>query len=147
MISRLAEYLESEPERVAAKAEAQKAKLEALERKLGIDPSSGTNTPGEPAPAAGKKHRFEDTEYLEQSKELVDGVKNAVSAGMCSFLRVAPVTHNPLALLKKRKKAKLSHDRPTATASTSKTEIEPAAPKAVFVAPAEPSVAVEAIGA
>ncbi|KAF8921011.1 telomere stability and silencing-domain-containing protein [Mucidula mucida] len=85
---KLAEYLEAEPERAAAKAEAQKAKLEALERKLGIDPKSGTNTPGEPATVAGKKHRFEDTEYLEQSKELVDGVKNAVS----------------LALLKKKKK-------------------------------------------
>ena len=41
----------------------------------------------------GKKHRFDDTEYLEKSQELKDNVKSAVSA----------------ALLKKKKKAKLSH--------------------------------------
>ncbi|KAG7451025.1 uncharacterized protein BT62DRAFT_1071627 [Guyanagaster necrorhizus] len=117
---KLAEYLGAEPERAAAKAEAQKAKLEALERKLGIEPrkgsSSGTSTPGqsEPTPLAGKKHRFDDTEYLEQSKELVDGVKNAVSA----------------ALLKKKKKAKLTHDssatdksvKASATAAASSVE-------------------------
>jgi len=104
---KLAEYLESEPERLAAKAAAQKAKLEALERKLGIEPSTGASTSspaigsGEPSRSgagdqppvlAGKKHRFDDTEYLEQSRELTENVKSAVSA----------------ALLKKRKKAKLS---------------------------------------
>jgi hypothetical protein len=91
---RLAEYLESEPERLAAKAEAQKAKLQALERKLGIEPSSspeiGSGEPsrsdatgtGTPPVLAGKKHRFDDTEYLEQSRELTENVKSAVSAGM-----------------------------------------------------------------
>ena len=96
ILGRLAEYIESEPERLAAKAEAQKAKLEALERKLGIEPSaSSSKKPGdaEPDVLAGKKHRFDDTEYLEKSNELKEGVKNAVSA----------------ALLKKRKKAKLAH--------------------------------------
>ncbi|KAJ7109476.1 telomere stability and silencing-domain-containing protein [Mycena epipterygia] len=104
---KLVEYLESEPERLKAKAEAQKAKLEALERKLGIEPPSKTNAPeagpsrpsgsGEDPPVlAGKKHRFDDTEYLEQSRDLVDGVKSAVS----------------LALLKKKKKAKLTHPAP-----------------------------------
>ena len=85
---RLAEYLESEPERLAAKAEAQKAKLEALERKLGIEPSS-SNSPEVGSGAtdtlpvlAGKKHRFDDTEYIEQSRELTENVKSAVSAGM-----------------------------------------------------------------
>lgn len=93
---RLAEYLESEPQRIAAKAEAQKAKLEALERKLGIEPSSSTSPEigsGEPPrsatdtpPAlAGKKHRFDDTEYIEQSRELTENVKSAVSAGMLPF--------------------------------------------------------------
>ncbi|KAK0223075.1 telomere stability and silencing-domain-containing protein [Armillaria fumosa] len=126
---KLAEYLEAEPERTAARAEAQKAKLEALERKLGIEPrkgsSSGTSTPGQssPAPVAGKKHRFEDTEYLEQSKELVDGVKNAVSA----------------ALLKKKKKAKLTHD-------TSTTDKNAKAPAAATI-PASTGSNVEAVGA
>ncbi|KAJ7509987.1 telomere stability and silencing-domain-containing protein [Mycena galericulata] len=109
---KLVEYLESEPERLKAKAEAQKVKLEALERKLGIEPPSKSNEAGpskssaeDPPVLAGRKHRFDDTEYLEQSRDLVDGVKNAVS----------------LALLKK-KKAKHSHTTPT------KSDAEPAKP-------------------
>ena len=75
MISlRLAEYIESEPARKKAEQEAKKAKLEALERKLGISKDSGSSE--------GKKRRFDDTEYLEQSQEIVDNVKNAVTAGM-----------------------------------------------------------------
>jgi hypothetical protein len=77
--------LESEPERAAAKAEAQKAKLEALERKLGIQPTTTSPKNGEgsgqPAQVAGKKHRLDDSEYVEETRELIDGVKNAVSAG------------------------------------------------------------------
>lgn len=104
---KLAEYLESEPERLAHKAEVQKAKLEALEKKLGIESASASSSAiagpskvsSDPPVLAGKKHRFDDTEYLEQSRELVDGVKSAVS----------------LALLKKKKKAEVSAD---ATAST-----------------------------
>ena len=94
---RLAEYIQHEPDRVTAKAEAEKAKLEALERKLGIEPSLSSTKPSDPnSPPdvlAGKKHRFDDTEYLEKSRDLKDGVRNAVAA----------------ALLKKKKKAKLSH--------------------------------------
>jgi len=92
---KLAEYVASEPERLAAKADAQRAKLESLERKLGIDPStsSSSTTPGDDV-LAGKKHRFDDTEYLEKTEELKEGVKNAVS----------------MALLKKRKKTKLVHN-------------------------------------
>jgi phage protein D len=87
---KLAEYLEQEPARKKAAAEAQRAKLEALERRLGIDKDAGPSSGGDSAQVAGKKHRFDDTEYLEQSRELVDNVKSAVTAG----------------LLKKRKKAK-----------------------------------------
>ncbi|KAF5359287.1 hypothetical protein D9756_003324 [Leucocoprinus leucothites] len=91
---KLAEYLESEPERLAAKAQTQRAKLEALEKRLGIEHKDSARKPGEVSVevASGKKHRFEDTEYLEQSRELVDSVKSAVSVG----------------LLKKRKKVKTS---------------------------------------
>ncbi|KAI0292149.1 telomere stability and silencing-domain-containing protein [Russula brevipes] len=88
--SLLAEYLEQEPARKKAAAEEQRAKLEALERKLGIDGDAGSSSNGDPTQVAGRKHRFDDTEYLEQSRELVDNVKSAVTAG----------------LLKKRKKAK-----------------------------------------
>ncbi|KAL6307580.1 telomere stability and silencing-domain-containing protein [Sparassis latifolia] len=91
---RLAEYIESEPERKKAQQETQKKKLEALEKKLGI--SSDGSGPSEPV--AGRKHRFDDTEYLEQSRDIVDNVKNAVTAAM----------------LKKRKKAKTTHSPPAA---------------------------------
>jgi hypothetical protein len=78
----LAEYLEQEPARKKATQEAQRAKLETLERKLGI------NQDGEESgQAAGKKHRLEDTEYVEQSREIVDNVKNAVKAGTSSSCR------------------------------------------------------------
>ncbi|TRM64862.1 telomere stability and silencing-domain-containing protein [Schizophyllum amplum] len=129
---RLAEYMDSEPERAAAKAEAQKAKLEALERKLGIEPpKSGEGSGSKRAPTddgldapAPKKKRFDDTEYLEQSRELRDGVKSAVAS----------------ALLKKRKKAG------KAAPDTSKpaTEVKATTPK---VAPTTPAVQLEAVGA
>ncbi|KAF8633103.1 hypothetical protein AX15_001520 [Amanita polypyramis BW_CC] len=114
---KLAEYLETEPQRLAAKAEAQKVKLETLERKLGIEKlgPSGSNS-DEPPVLAGKKHRFDDTEYLEQSREIVDGVKSAVSA----------------ALLKKRKKAKTGDDK-----AEKKTEAEAKAVKPVPVVEAK----------
>ena len=72
---RLAEYIESEPLRKKAQQEAQRAKLEALEKKLGIAPGSSSE------PVAGKKHRLEDTEYVEQSRDIVENVKSAVSVG------------------------------------------------------------------
>lgn len=77
LMLRLAEYIESEPARKKAEAEAKKAKLEALEKKLGIsrDEESGQN----------KKRRLDDDEYIEQSKEIVENVKSAVSAGIVSF--------------------------------------------------------------
>lgn len=121
---------------MAAKAEAEKAKLEALERKLGIEPSLSSTKPSDPnSPPdvlAGKKHRFDDTEYLEQSRDLNDGVRNAVAA----------------ALKKKKKKAKLSHpsdssNTDTTEGSKDKLAVEPAA------VPLVPTMAVslDAVGA
>lgn len=81
---RLADYIESEPLRKKAVQEAQRAKLEALEKKLGITPG-GSSSP--PDPLAGKKHRLEDTEYIEQSKDIVENVKSAVSVGAYTPLR------------------------------------------------------------
>ena len=85
----MAEYLEQEPERKKAATEAQRAKLEALERKLGIDKDAGSSSNADPTQVARRKHRFDDTEYLEQSRELVDNVKSAVTAGRPVFLFVA----------------------------------------------------------
>jgi hypothetical protein len=118
--NKLADYLAAEPARKKAAADAQKAKLEALEKRLGIDSKpgrsgsgSGSSTPGPSAAqeveaVAGKKHRFDDNEYLEQSQELVENVKSAVS----------------LALLKKRKnkKPKLTHE-PAADATPAEVPV------------------------
>ncbi|KAI0703816.1 telomere stability and silencing-domain-containing protein [Cytidiella melzeri] len=112
---RLAEYIESEPIRKKAQQEAQKAKLEALEKKLGIDRSTGA---GPSEPLAGKKHRMDD-EYVEQSKELVDNVKSAVAAGF----------------LKKKKKAKTS-PLPAAEDNASSSVAKTAASALVSVAEA-----------
>ena len=54
--------------------------MEALEKKLGINKDDAGPSS---EPVAGKKHRLDDTEYIEQSKDLVDNVKSAVSAGVC----------------------------------------------------------------
>ena len=86
----LAEYLEGEPARKKAQTEAQKAKLEALERKLGIS-SNDKGKEKDNDPVAGVKRRFDDTEYLEQSRDIVDNVKNAVAAGTFSaFVSLQP---------------------------------------------------------
>ena len=79
---RLAAYLENEPERRKAASEARKAKIETLERQLGIDTSSDLSKATEVDKIAGTKRRFDDTEYIEQSRNIVDGVKNAVAAGV-----------------------------------------------------------------
>ena len=76
--NRLAAYLESEPERIKARQEAQRAKLDKLERRLGIDEDGKAREEGS---SAGAKRRFDDTEYIEQSKDIVDNVKSAVTAG------------------------------------------------------------------
>ena len=72
----LAGHIESEPLRKKTQLEAQRTKLEALEKKLGIIPGGSASDP-----VAGRKHRLEDNEYIEQSREIVDNVKSAVSVG------------------------------------------------------------------
>ena len=78
--NRLAAYLETEPERLKAQQEEKRAKLEKLERKLGIGADANGNPRGE-GPSSGAKRRFDDTEYIEQSRDIVDSVKSAVTAG------------------------------------------------------------------
>ena len=131
---RLAAYIQHEPDRLAAKAEAQKAKLEDLERKLGIETSSSStksSDPNSPPDAlAGKKHRFDDTEYLEQSRDLKDGVKNAVAA----------------ALLKKKKKVKLSHPNDSSSTDPTMKDKLPVEPVEISVVPTT-AIALDAVGA
>ncbi|KAI0366299.1 hypothetical protein BV20DRAFT_972019 [Pilatotrama ljubarskyi] len=117
---KLAEYIETEPLRKKAQQEAQRAKLEALEKKLGMAPGSSSSDP-----LAGKKHRLEDTEYIEQSRDIVENVKSAVS----------------VAMLKKKKKAKTSHS-PPAEASSSAAAVTVAAASAAAEKVAEAASAV-----
>ena len=84
--------------------------MEALEKKLGIskDTESGQN----------KKRRLDDDEYIEQSKEIVENVKSAVSIGIVHALRPSTsclANFGRTALLKKKKKAKVSHSSSQAT--------------------------------
>jgi len=87
---RQAELLESAPAVKAAAQSAERAKLEALERQLGISaPQNKSESSSQNKrlaevdleELARKKHRFEDTEYLEQSREIKDNVRSAVTAG------------------------------------------------------------------
>ncbi|WVQ75347.1 hypothetical protein IAR50_004966 [Cryptococcus sp. DSM 104548] len=95
---RQAELLESEPALRAQAAAAEKAKLETLERKLGINAAESSSSGGKRRPEdvdleelARKKHKFEDNKFLEESREINENVRSAVSAAL---------------LLKKKKKAK-----------------------------------------
>ncbi|GAA6011205.1 hypothetical protein JCM10207_005538 [Rhodosporidiobolus poonsookiae] len=112
---KLAKLLESEPDRLAAAALAKQQKLDELnaeiarlERQAGVEPSSApvASTSSSSASAAGAekdgdvqgkgqggvKRRLDDQKYVDQSREIVGNVKDAVRAAM----------------LKKRKKAKTS---------------------------------------
>jgi len=97
--------MEHEQERKKAAADVKKAKLENLEKKIAaasIDLEAH----------AGKKHRFDDTEYLEESRELVDNVRSAVTAGelpIAQFTSAVFMLSIVIGLLKKKKKAKMSH--------------------------------------
>jgi len=73
---RLADYIESEADRKRAAADARKQKLEKLEKRI-----KASEVDEDGVAYSGQKRRLEDTEYVEQSKELVEGVKNAVAAG------------------------------------------------------------------
>jgi len=115
---KLAAYLENEPERKKAALEAQKAKLESLERQVGIAPggsASGSSSKGnQPAATAGTKRRLDDTEFLEESQTLVENVKSSVAQG----------------LLKRRKKAKMDPPPvPSKAADVSKATETPTAPE------------------
>ncbi|WFD04005.1 hypothetical protein MOBT1_002702 [Malassezia obtusa] len=101
---RLAEYIEKEPERQKELDEAQARKYAKLEKMLGRKPKSTKDfeeaaqklddagdqleADAEAGPVAGpsrapkRKERIEDHEYVEQSREIVDNVRNAVALAM-----------------------------------------------------------------
>lgn len=107
----MAEYVESKEKAEKNTLEARKAKLQTLERQLGIQPSSSgpsgigsstkepldfttpvvpTASTSKPTVAsadvdvskiAQKRHRFDDNQYFETSREINDSVRSAVTAG------------------------------------------------------------------
>ncbi|GAA6059691.1 hypothetical protein JCM10212_000078 [Sporobolomyces blumeae] len=97
---RLAKVLESEPDRQAAAAKAAQAKLDALnaqikqlERAAGVEgkssagpvasgSGSGPSASTSNANSGGTKRRLEDSKYVEESREIVSSVKDAVRAAM-----------------------------------------------------------------
>lgn len=91
--NRLAAYVESEPERKKAALEAKKEKLEKLERQLGITPGGSKDV----VPHVGMKRRLDDTDFLEESQNIVESVKSSVAQGM-SILSFISVKAHVLAL-------------------------------------------------
>lgn len=89
LISRQAELLESAPALRAQAVAAEKAKLEGLERSLGISSSEAESSSSgskrlaelDVEEIARKKHKFDDNAYLEESREINDNVRSAVTAG------------------------------------------------------------------
>ncbi|KAK1922416.1 telomere stability and silencing-domain-containing protein [Papiliotrema laurentii] len=102
---RQAELLESAPQLRAQAVAAEKAKLEALERTLGIsnaddaNPTASSSGEGSSSKTASssavkriaevdveeiarKKHRFDDNKFFEESREIKDNVRSAVAAGL-----------------------------------------------------------------
>lgn len=127
LFPRQSDLIESLPELQAKAAAESKAKLEALERKLGVssDEIGAKNGDGSKRLAevdveelARKKHKFDDNKFIEESREIKENVRSAVGA----------------ALLKKRKKkaAEAAKDsttaKPKAAATAKKTETKAAMP-------------------
>lgn len=110
---RQAELLESAPALRAQAVAAEKARLEALERSLGISSADAeSSTAGSKRLAdldieelAKKKHKFDDNAYLEESREINDNVRSAVTAGKLSTTRDLQAFKLMISgLLKKKKK-------------------------------------------
>nr|XP_019047811.1 hypothetical protein I302_04429 [Kwoniella bestiolae CBS 10118]OCF26741.1 hypothetical protein I302_04429 [Kwoniella bestiolae CBS 10118] len=102
---RQADLLESAPALRAKLAAEEKSKLEALERKLGISTpdSFDDDAQGEGSSKrkvedvnleelAAKKYKFEDNKFLEESREINEGVRNAVSKAMLLKKKKKPTT-------------------------------------------------------
>jgi len=114
---RLAEHIEGEEGRKKAAADARKEKLEKLERQI-----KATDVDENGESSSGQKRRLDDTEYVEQSKELVEGVRSAVAAG----------------LLRKKKKAKTDGQTKTekSAASSAPAPVTSTAPSTTVEGPA-----------
>lgn len=156
---KLAEYVASAPEREAAKREEAKARLTKLQEEIqridggntsGSDKASGSNA-GASTSKAGVKRRLDDQKFVEESREMVDNVKNAVAAGELAHtlsLSVHPNGANlccDSAMMKKRKLAKTASPAAVAAASSpsSTTQQEDTPPSAASLKAPDASEIVE----
>lgn len=73
--TKLAKYLEGAPEREKVEVRERKERKEALEKEVGRLEVSVTGG------AEGGKRKLEDSKFVEESRELVVGVKDAVRLG------------------------------------------------------------------
>lgn len=117
---RLAKVLESEPDRQAARARQAQEKLDQLNHEIRqLERAAGVGSSSETGPVAsasasggdlaagpsmgtagggggGAKRRLDDTKYVDESREIVSGVKDAVRAGtsfsLCLFFRMRGIT-------------------------------------------------------
>jgi hypothetical protein len=98
-LDRMAEIIESHESSSSVQLANDKAKLESLERQLGISSAPTSSSAPIPTPAAGpsnskpltqaeemvqvaqKRKKFDDAGFFETSREINDGVRNAVTAG------------------------------------------------------------------
>ena len=99
VLCRMAELIESSENAPAVQLASDKAKLQALERQLGIDSSSASAGPSKPSTSASgqsrdhgepdpellkmaqKRKKFDDNTFFETSREINDNVRSAVAAG------------------------------------------------------------------
>lgn len=92
ILCRQSELVESLPALKAKAAAETKAKLEALERKLGVS-SDAIDAKADGSGAkrlaevdleelARKKHKFDDNKFMEESREINENVRSAVAAAL-----------------------------------------------------------------
>ncbi|KAL7421458.1 hypothetical protein Q5752_004345 [Cryptotrichosporon argae] len=115
---RQAELLESESTLRAQAKAAEAARLEALERALGV--SAGTSLADvDVEKVARDRHRFDDHKFIEESREINDGVRSAVSAALLKKRKKKAAEAVTVAKKAAADKASMPPPPPAARASTS----------------------------
>lgn len=81
----MADYISATPDRLAASKKETQDKLDLLNLEISRLDNEANGTGN-----GGSKRRFEDSAFVEQSKEIVEGVRDAVKeGGLPSILRTA----------------------------------------------------------
>ena len=142
---RLADWIANEPDRQKLAAERAQARLESLNEEIrrldaqvsgasGSEASGSGSGTGTAAQGPGAKRRLEDAEYVEKSREIVEGVRDAVKEGASTRFTSQLAPHDAdheraliSAMLRKRKKAKLGDSTAAAQPAAALATTAPAA--------------------